>query len=146
MKNSFAAEYAMEFAIRDAYEMCKQRGDETGMEEARALMRKHLDEIAEKGDAYAFVYRLYREMKECGNEHIDLHDAIHDELKVLGMLKECGIKSFTFSSGWSSAVESAWIFQQNGCQLQGLVELNGTTMDWITGEREKVHGYFFSIQ
>ena len=34
----------MEQAIRDAYHMCKQRGDETGMEEARSLMRKHLDD------------------------------------------------------------------------------------------------------
>ena len=143
---SFEAEYAMEYAIRDAYKMCEQRGDETGMEEARSLMRKHLDEIAQKGDFYAFVYRLYKEMKEAGNEHIDLHEAIFDAPKMLEKLKSCGVKSFTFSSGWSGAVETAWEFQQNGCRLEGLVELNGTTKDWITGEREKVHGYLFSIQ
>lgn len=136
----------MEFAIRYSYRRCEVYGNDTGMEEARDKMQKHMAKIEEKGDAYAFVYRLYREMKECGNEHIDLHDAIHDELKVLGMLKECGIKSFTFSSGWSSAVETAWIFQQNGCRLEGLIELNGTAKDWRTGEHEKVHGYLFRIQ
>lgn len=136
----------MEYAIRDAYHMCKQRGDETGMEEARSLMRKHMESIQEKGDAYGFVYRLYREMREAGNKHIDIHDVVHDELKLLNTLRECGIESFTFSSGWSSAVESAWIFQQNGCRLQGLIELNGLNKDWTTGEREKVHGYLFSIQ
>lgn len=146
MKNTFEQDYEMEQAIKDAYHMCKQRGDENGMEEARSLMRKHLDEIAEKGDAYAFVYRLYQEMKEAGNEHIDLHDTIRDEAKMIKTLRSLGVESFTFSSGWSSAVESAWIFQENGCRLQGLIELNGTAKDWITGEREKVHGYLFSIQ
>jgi len=143
---SFEAEYAMEYAIRDAYKMCERRGDETGMEEARSLMRKHLDEIAQKGDFYAFVYRLYQEMKEAGNEHIDLHDTIRDEAKMIETLRSLGVESFTFSSGWSSAVESAWIFQQNGCRLQGLIELNSPHMNWLTGTREKVHGYLFSIQ
>ena len=146
MKNIFAQEYAREEAIRAAYNTAKETGNEAGIEKAKADMRSLNEAIGVKGDAYAFVYRLYQEMKEAGNEHIDLHDTIRDEAKMIKTLRSLGVESFTFSSGWSSAVESAWLFQQNGCRLEGLIELNGTTKDWITGEREKVHGYLFSIQ
>lgn len=145
MGNNFDTEYAMEQAIKDAYHMNKRRGDESGMADARIMMRKHLDEIEAKGDAYAFVYRLYKEMREVGNEHIDLHDTIRDEAKMIETLRSLGVESFTFSSGWSSAVESAWIFQQNGCRLEGLIELNSQYKD-LEGNREKAHGYLFSIQ
>ena len=98
-------------------------------------------------DDFGFAYRLYRQMKDCGNEYIDLSIAIHDEVKVLNTLRKYGIERFTFSSGWSSAVESAWIFQQNGCKLEGLIELNGLNKDWFgTGESEKVHSYLCSLQ
>ena len=130
MKNNFAQEYAREEAIRAAYNTAKETGNEAGIEKAKADMRSLNEEIGAKGDAYAFVYRLYQEMKEAGNEHIDLHDTIRDEAKMIETL----------------AVESAWIFQQNGCRLQGLIELNSPHMNWFTGTREKVHGYLFSIQ
>ena len=146
MKNNFAQEYAREQAIRAAYNTAKETGNESGIEKAKADMRSLNEEIGAKGDAYAFVYRLYKEMKEAGNEHIDLHDTIRDEAKMIETLRSLGVESFTFSSGWSSAVESAWIFQQNGCRLQGLIELNSPHMNWFTGTREKVHGYLFSIQ
>ena len=111
MKNNFAQEYAREEAIRAAYNTAKETGNEAEIEKAKADMRSLNEEIGEKGDAYAFVYRLYKEMKEAGNEHIDLHDTIHDEAKMIETLRSLGVESFTFSSGWSSAVESDWIFQ-----------------------------------
>ena len=146
MKNNFAQEYAREEEIRAAYNTAKETGNEAGIEKAKADMRSLNEEIGAKGDAYAFVYRLYQEMKEAGNEHSDLHDTIRDEAKMIETLRSLGVESFTFSSGWSSAVESAWIFQENGCRLQGLIELNSPHMNWFTGTREKVHGYLFSIQ
>ena len=146
MKNNFAQEYAREEEIRAAYNTAKETGNEVRIEKVKAEMRRLNEEIGEKGDAYTFVYRLYKEMKEAGNEHIDLHDTIRDEAKMIETLRSLGVESFTFSSGWSSAVESAWIFQQNGCRLEGLIELNSIHKDWTTGEREKVHGYLFSIQ
>ena len=100
--------------IRAAYNTAKETGNEDGIEKAKADMRSLNEAIGAKGDAYAFVYRLYQEMKEAGNEHIDLHDTIRDEAKMIETLRSLGVESFTFSSGWSSAVESAWIFQENG--------------------------------
>ena len=117
------------------------------MKKARDSYHEMEDEILKtEDDDFGFAYRLYKQMKECGNEYIDLSIAIHDEVGVLQTLRKYGVERFTFSSGWSSAVESAWIFQQNGCRLEGLIELNSIHKDWTTGEREKVHGYLFTIQ
>lgn len=146
MKNNFAEEYAREQAIIKAYEAAEAIGNEAGMEQARADYRILAQEIENKGNAYGYFYRLFKEMKEAGNEHIDLHDTIRDEAKMIETMRDLGIESFTFSSGWSSAVESAWIFQQNGCRLEGLIELNSRYTDCFTGKREKAHGYLFSIQ
>ena len=146
MKNNFAQEYAREEAIKNAYHAAEKAGDEDGKKKARVDIRSLTEEIAAKGDDYAFVYRLYQEMMEAGNDHIDLRDPIRDDAKMIETLRNLGVESFTFSSGWSSAVESAWIFQRCGCRLQGLIELNSPHMNWFTGTREKVHGYLFSIQ
>lgn len=145
MKNNFAVEYEMEQAIRDAYQINKHRGDKSGMEEARSQMRKFLDDIEANGHTYAGGYNLYKAMREAGNKHIDLCGPIHDPKKVIEQLKELGIESFTFSSGWTGSPETAWVFQQNGCRLEGLIELNSQYTD-IDGNREKVHGYLFRIQ
>ena len=148
MKHTLEQVYTREAALERAYEAAKAAGNEAGIEKARREHQAMEKEILEtEDDDFGFAYRLYRQMKDCGNEYIDLSIAIHDEVKVLNTLRKYGIERFTFSSGWSSAVESAWIFQQNGCKREGLIELNGLNKDWFgTGEREKVHGYLFSLQ
>ena len=147
MKHTLEQVYTREAELERAYEAAKAAGDEAGMEKARKEYQAMEKEVLEKEDSdFGFAYRLYKQMKECGNEYIDLSIAIHDEVGVLQTLRKYGFEHFTFSSGWSSAVESAWIFQQNGCRLLGLIELNSIHKDWTTGEREKVHGYLFSIQ
>ena len=147
MKHTLEQVYTREAELERAYEAAKAAGDEAGMEKARKEYQAMENEVLETEDSdFGFAFRLYKQMKECGNEYIDLSIAIHDEVGVLQTLRKYGFEHFTFSSGWSSAVESAWIFQQNGCRLLGLIELNSIHKDWTTGEREKVHGYLFSIQ
>ena len=147
MKHTLEQVYTREAELERAYEAAKAAGDEAGMEKARKEYQAMEKEVLETEDSdFGFAFRLYKQMKECGNEYIDLSIAIHDEVGVLQTLRKYGFEHFTFSSGWSSAVESAWIFQQNGCRLLGLIELNSIHKDWTTGEREKVHGYLFSIQ
>ena len=147
MKHTLEQVYTREQKLERAYEAAKAAGDEAGMEKARNEYQTMNKEVLETEDAdFGFAYRLYKQMKECGNKFIDLSIAIHDEVGTLQTLRKYGFEHFTFSSGWSSAVESAWIFQQNGCRLEGLIELNSIHKDWTTGEREKVHGYLFSIQ
>ena len=147
MKHTLEQVYTREEELERAYEASKAAGDEAGIEKARNEYKAMNKEVLETEDAdFGFAYRLYKQMKECGNKFIDLSIAIHDEVGTLQTRRKYGFEHFTFSSGWSSAVESAWIFQQNGCRLEGLIELNSIHKDWTTGEREKVHGYLFSIQ
>ena len=147
MKHTLEQVYEREQELKAAFDAAKAAGNDTGMKEARDAYHEMEDEIARTEDNdFGFTYRLYKQMKECGNEYIDLSFSIHDEVGVLQTLRKYGVEHFTFSSGWSSAVESAWTFQQNGCRLQGLIELNSPHMNWFTGTREKVHGYLFSIQ
>ena len=147
MKHTLEQVYEREQELKAAFDVARAAGNDTGMKEARDAYHEMEDEIARTEDSdFGFIYRLYKQMKECGNEYIDLNIAIHDEVGTLQTLRKYGFEHFTFSSGWSSAVESAWIFQQNGCKLEGLVELYGLNRDWTTGEREKVHGYLFRLQ
>lgn len=140
--------YEREQAIRKAYEEAKAAKDQAGIEVARANYQQMEATVFATEDAgFGFVYRLYKQMKERGNQYIDISIPMYDAVGALNDLRKYGVEKFTFSSGWSSAVETAWVFQKNGCRLEGLIELNGSDNDWFgTGEREKVHGYLFSIQ
>ena len=147
MKHTLEQVYTKEAELQRAYAAAEAAGNEAGMEKAKSEYQTMQQEIDETEDRdFGFAYRLYKQMKECGNEYIDINEANHSEIGIVKTLKKYGIKRFTFSSRWSSAVESAWVFQQHGCRLEGLIELNGPSKDWTTGEREKVHGYLFSIQ
>ena len=100
-----------------------------------------------KGREFGWAYRLFAEQQERGNDYIDLHDAFEDwEVPVcIETLRKLGFKKFTFSSTWSNAVETAWIFTNCGCTLKGLIEINSQYAS-LTGEGyEKAHGYLFSI-
>ena len=64
---------------------------------------------------------------------------------LVACMKECGIEAFTFSSTWSSAVETAWLFQKAGCILAGLIEINSQHKAFMSDEYEKAHGYLFKL-
>lgn len=146
-KNNFAEEYAKELAVKAQYDEAKKAGSGEGQEAARETYRRLEEQIAEKGSAYARIYRLYSEAQERGNRYIDLNDTIWDEQvpALIGSLREYGVERFTFSSTWSSAVETAWLFTQNGCRLEGLVEINSQHKAFMSEEYEKAHGYLFRV-
>ncbi|MEY8390475.1 hypothetical protein AALA98_03740 [Lachnospiraceae bacterium 45-W7] len=134
--------------IKARYDEAKAQGNTAGMEAARESYRKLSERIEGRGESYTKVYRLYEEAVERGNEYIDLRDVIWDKdvEGLISSLRENGIEHFTFSSTWSDAVETAWLFAQNGCVLEGLVEINGPCKGICTDEYEKVHGYLFAIR
>jgi hypothetical protein len=87
-------------------------------------------------------------MKRCGNEYIDLTDcySYQDKEALIESFQTYGIDHFTFSSSWSSAVEGAWKFQEAGCKLEGVVEINGQNEIFMKdGEFEKKPAYLFSV-
>ncbi|MCD8159535.1 MAG: hypothetical protein LUD77_11855 [Clostridiales bacterium] len=66
-------------------------------------------EITAKGEDYTKLYKLYSETKERENDYIDLSDVVweRDVKPLIESFRKFGISKFTFSSTWSSAVETA---------------------------------------
>ena len=146
-QNSFEKDYQEELENLKAYQAAKEAGNEVGIETARAAHIVHMAELEAKGEAYCRIYREYELSRDCGNTYLDLNDVIWDKdvESLISCIRASGIRHFTFSSTWSSAVETAWLFQQNGCMLEGLIEINGRVKKFMSDEYEKAHGYLFSI-
>lgn len=147
MKNTFEAAYQQELKIRAAYDAAEAAGSEEGKEAARTSIHELWDGIEAQGAAYSRIYREYKNSRDKGNEYLDLHDVIWDKdvESLITCMRKTGIQLFTFSSGWSSAVETAWLFQENGCKLEGLIQINGDEDTWNDGEYKKAPAYLFSI-
>jgi hypothetical protein len=101
--------------------------DEETRNAARMLMKEHQNKMFEWEtlDFYE-VYRAYREAAEDGNEFLNF-DSVFNSEKVnsyVRIMKENGIKHFTYSSTWTNAIKGAWDFEQAGAKLEGLVEIN----------------------
>lgn len=78
-----------------------------------------------------------------GNIVINLNtNAASDSL--IECLRKNGVSEFTFSSGWSGAIESVWFFQQNGCTLAGMIEVNGDCLP-LSKEHEKMPAFLFKL-
>ena len=61
-------------------------------------------------------------------------------------MREYGIEAFTFSPSWTNALESAWLFTQNGCTMEGIVEINDRCKAILSDEYEKRHALMFRVQ
>jgi len=142
MKNIFEETYEKITDLRKKHDAA----DAAEKENLRVSYRALLNSIAELGGAASRIWREYDQARENGNDLLDINDVVWDKdvEALLNCLRQYGIEKFTFSSGWSSAVDTAWLFQQNGCKLEGLVEVNGN-MNYLSGEHEKLHGYLFSV-
>ena len=114
---------------------------------ARAIYKQATAKLDGLSNTEQRIWSAYETTKDCGNEYLDLNDAIRDD-EVEGLvacMKKYGIAAFTFSSTWSSAVETAWLFQKAGCTLAGLIEINSQHKAFMSDEYEKAHGYLFKL-
>lgn len=147
MKNFFEETYEQELKIRAAFDTAKTAGDEAGQEKARADIHELWATVDEKGAAFVRIYRDYKDARDKGNTYLDFHDVIWDKdaSALIECMRENGIERFTFSSGWSSAVETAWIFKQHGCILEDLIQINGDRNFFKDEEYEKAPAYLFRI-
>lgn len=145
-KNTFTEDYRTFKTYEAEYRAAENEAD-------REAVRKKVNEfyagIDAKGKDYERLYSLYTEAQERGNEYIDIRDNIQDkDVKALiNSFRKYGIEKFTFSSTWSSTAETAWLFLQNGCTLEGMTELHGYEKITLGKEREfeTIHGYVFKI-
>ena len=148
MKNTFEAIYQKHEEIKARFQAAKAEKNAEAMEQARTEHQRLEESIELKGITFAMMYDLYKSARERGNEHIDISECYEyrNEAALIADFRECGIDTFTFSSSWSSAVESAWAFIQNGCTLMGMVEINAKTKNWEGDGYEKRHAYLFKVQ
>lgn len=130
-----------------AYDAAEAIDDQAGMEAARTRHQELCQEARDNGKDFCFILRLYTEMKECGNQMIDLHDCHEDNAaETISFFKKYGIQQFTFSSTWSSAVKTSWAFIQSGCALAGMTNINSLYIKPFShGQREQVPAYIFTI-
>ena len=132
--------------LKAAFTEAEKANDEAKQTEIRKAYEDLKEAVRAEGKAYANLISLYTDMKRRGNNYIDLADSYsyQDEEALIESFRTYGIDHFTFSSSWSSAVESAWNFQEAGCKLEGLVEINGQNEIFMkAGEFEKRHAYLF---
>lgn len=143
MKNIFEKTYTQIAELKKAYDAAK---DEDGREKARAAYHDLLKPLEELGSAAGRLWREYETSRDNGNGLLDISEVVweKDAENLISCMRSIGIEQFTFSSTWSSAVETAWFFKQNGCELEGLVEINGS-MKFFEGKREKKHAYLFRV-
>ena len=145
MMNIFEKTYAQ---VQEAHKAYDAATDEAGKEAARTLYHEATAAIEALGSTACRIWREYEVARDSGNIYLDISEVVWDKdvEALISCMRDNGIDHFTFSSGWSSAVETAWLLQKKGCRLEGLIEINSRHKDLFTGEREKAHGYLFRIQ
>ena len=120
-------------------------GNTRAIEACQKGHQELLEEVRAEGETFGDMMRLYSEMKQQGNSRLDLSGIYRKPEEVIRIFREFGVKEFTFSSTWSSAIQTSWAFTQLGCTLKGMTEVHGTKRDFQTGEYEKVPAFLFSL-
>lgn len=146
-KNIFAETYAQTQELKAQYKAAEEAGSEAGMQAARDTYNTLMKSIEGLGATACRIWREYETARENENARLDINEVVWDRdvESLVSCMRENGISEFTFSSGWSSAVETAWLFTQNSCEVVGMAEVNGS-MDYFAGKREKKHGYLFKVK
>ena len=148
MNRLFAETYAKDQEIEARYDAAELKNDQEAMEQARTDHFALEADIQAQGKPFELLYSLYAAAMKVGNEYIDLYELheYRDAKELIDSFREYGVEAFTFSSGWSSATESAWAFLQNGCTLAGMVEINGPHKALGSDEYEKRPAFLFRVQ
>ena len=120
-------------------------GNTRAIEACQKGHQELLEEVRAEGETFGDMMRLYSEMKQQGNSRLDLSGTYRKPEEVIRIFRDFGVKEFTFSSTWSSAIQVSWAFTQLGCTLKGMTEVHATKRDFQTGEYEKVPAFLFSL-
>ena len=143
MKSKFEKLYKEYQEIKKAYDAAEQDGNEE--EKAIKAYRAWKESYKNESKEFHSIYNAYEESRDNGNEELNFKEYIKKPDATIACLKKNGIKKFTFSSGWSDAIEDAWELQQAGCKIIGMTEVNGR-YDFLKGKHEIIHALVFEIQ
>lgn len=144
MMNIFESTYTRVQELKEAIQ-----GMAEGSAEREAVMAEYdslMQAIDDLGKPAARIWRDYSNARGNGNERLDINDVVwdHEVEGLVSCMRGNGIKEFTFSSGWSSSVDIAWLFVRSGCRLAGMVEVNGRR-DPFEDKHDMMHGYLFEV-
>lgn len=123
----------------------EKAGNEKKMNACREAYQELLKEVRAEGEDFGNMMRLYSDMKKHGNSLLDLSGTYREPKKILQVFREFGVKEFTFSSTWSSAVQVAWEFTHLGCKLKGMTEIYGSGQKFMSNEYERIPAFLFSL-
>lgn len=137
--------YGRNEELEKKFDAAEKVGDAQTMQACRDAYQELVKEVRVEGKDFGDMMRLYSEMKQQGNSRLDLSGTYRKPEEVIRIFREFGVKEFTFSSTWSSAIQTSWAFTQLGCTLKGMTEVHGTKRDFQTGEYEKVPAFLFSF-
>ena len=128
MKNVFEETYTQMTALRAQWGQVKSASQRIRVKEE---LTRVYGVIVGMGTAAINLYRVYEVSRQNGNPVINLGENFWaDEIPdLLACMHKVGITEFTFSSTWSDAVNTAWLFQQHGCSLQGMVEVSCSPLE-----------------
>ena len=144
MKNIIEEDYKCYDKLDAAYYATDSEAEK---ESIRKALKAFKQEVLDKGPAYNTYFWAYAKMKLRKNDYIDFSEVIWED-EIPGMveaLKNLGFDRFSVSSNCSGMVETAWIFEQNGCTLEGIIEINSAYKEIVTEEFEKAHAFLFRI-
>lgn len=144
MKNIFEKTY--EKINQQAKAVCAAKSNEE-KEEARRLLDKTISEIESLDFYTVHIWYEYKNARDCGNNSINLSEIIwdHQVAEIVACMKVNGVKEFTFSGTYSNALETALLFQQEGCVMEGMVKVFSTYTD-ANGEHTEVPALLFKIK
>ncbi len=144
--NKFKFYYSQIAELKKAYDAASEEIQKEGI---RRSYRNIADQINQEEKNFIRMYNYYETAQECGNKYLDINNVVwkKDVPGMIQTMRENGIEKFTFSSTWSGAVDIAWLFTQNGCSLEGLVEINKHCREFMSEEAEweKCHAYVFKV-
>ena len=127
------------------FDAAEKAGDIKTMDACQDSHQDLLQEVRVEGEAFGDMMRLYSEMKQQGNSRLDLSGTYRKPEEIIRIFRDFGVKEFTFSSTWSSAIQVSWAFTQLGCTLEGMIEIYGSGRKFMSNEYEKVPAFLFSL-
>lgn len=144
MKNIFEETYQKELQAIAAFDAAKNDEEK---EKARELHNETFGQIGSLGEFAVHIWREYENSREHGNLNLDLSEIVwdHQVPEIVACMKANGIAGFTFSGIYTEAIRTAWLFQQEGCVLEGLVEINSRYTD-AYGDSLKVPALQFRVK
>lgn len=137
--------YGQNEELERKFDAAEKARDVKIMDDCQIAYQDLLQEVQAEGEDFGDIMRLYSDMKKHGNSRLDLSGTCREPEKILKTFREFGVKEFTFSSAWSSAIQVAWAFTQMGCTLQGMTEIYGSHQDFKSKEYEKIPAFLFSL-